>query len=258
MMHPMVTFISDDGKHEDWTVLKPAFENAGAPCVIAVTSGLIGSPGYMNDEQIGFLQNSLGWEVTSHLDSHVALTELSEQEIDRQFRVSKDKLQALGYRVTSVVYPYGANNAVVREIARKYYQSGFQSVGGINAKRVKRYHINRVAIGSYFDFGNDVDTGSFTYYKARVDEALHSRAWLVFMIHPAASEHDDKQQQALIETLDYIRSRKIPIVTVEQGLRSLADGTGKITIDRDTWLRKIADKLRHRLKLIYFFIANDS
>lgn len=246
-MQPMVTFISDDGMMEDWTVLRPVFENAGVPCAIAVTSGLIGSPGYLELSQIHYLQNELGWEVASHLDAHVPLTELSEEEMDRQCKTSKEKLLAMGMRVQSVVYPYGANDAAVRRVARAHYRAGFQATGGMNSKRTNRFRLNRVALGAFFDARLSYATDSFSYYKARVDEAIYFRSWLVFMLHPGASDHDDGQQQLLIDTLAYIRARDVPVVTIEQGLRRLGQEK-KPVVERDSFMDRVAQRFFHRIR----------
>lgn len=254
-MQPMVTFISDDGMSEDWTVLRPVFESAGVPCAIAVTSGLIGCPGYMDSDQLLYLQNELGWEVASHLDAHVPLTELSEEEMDRQCGTSKEKLREMGLRVQSVVYPYGANDAAVRRIARAHYRAGFQATGGNNSRRTNRFRLNRVAMGAYFDARFPVDTGSFAYYKARVDEAIYSRSWLVFMLHPGANAHDDGQQRLLIDTLAYIRSRGVPVVTIEQGLQRLGKER-RTAEERDTFLDRLSQRLFHRVKFVCFLVLD--
>lgn len=250
-MQPMVTFISDDGTMEDWTVLRPVFESAGVPCAIAVTSGLIGSPGYMDLDRILHLQNELGWEVASHLDEHVPLTELSEEEMDRQCKISKEKLREMGLRAQSVVYPYGANDAAARRIARTHYRAGFQATGGINTKRTNRFRLNRVALGAYFDARIPVDTGSFAYYKARIDEAIYFRSWLVFMLHPAANAHDESQQRLLIDTLAYIGSRDVPVVTIEQGLQRLGQEREPV-VERDTFVDRIRQRLFHRIRFVCF------
>jgi peptidoglycan/xylan/chitin deacetylase (PgdA/CDA1 family) len=61
-----------------------------------------------------------GVEFGAHTHCHVALTQVDEQRIRQEIRVSLDEVKReLGYRAPTLAYPYGLNNELVRRVARE-------------------------------------------------------------------------------------------------------------------------------------------
>ncbi len=208
---PLVTFITDDGKAEDWTKLKPLSETYGVP----FTAALIANNQYMTQEQVLYLQNTLGWEIASHTANHVALAGVAtEAEIELECRDAKTTLISRGYNVKNIVYPYGSHDERVRRIAKKYYNCGVSvSSGLLNTGVVSSFILNRYALGSAAIAGQN----TATYYKSLVDSAVTNNAWLIFMLHPGAVDHDATQQAYLEETIQYIQSLNVDIVNLQDG-----------------------------------------
>lgn len=227
----LVTFVSDDGQDTDYTILKPIFEAEGVPCCMAVTTGFTGKPYF--DKPIpdahGLELQAMGWEICGHTHNHPALASgLTEEEVEYQFTENNRILRERGYKVNNLMYPHGSNNRMVRRIARKYYRSActYGSYGTIDTPPFNMFNINRVGLGAWFDAGVDNPTkypagtrNTFnTYYKPRVDEAIEKGGWLIFGLHSNAPEFDATQQEYLRQTIQYVKSQGVPIVTMNEGL----------------------------------------
>ena len=214
-----VTFIADDGRVEDYTILKPIFLSENVPFSSAVVSSAVGSKGKMSVGQIIEIQD-MGCEILSHSKVHDYLATMTEAQIEEQLRDSKRTLLSMGFNVESIVYPYGSFNNTVKRIANKYYRSGYLygNRGEVNAQPYDTYAIKRIALGAYFDAPNTEFpiTNTFEdYYKPMVDKALAENKWLVITLHPGAlsGDFDETQQGYLVETIQYIKSLDIPIKT---------------------------------------------
>lgn len=67
--------------------------------------------------------SSRGWEIGSHTRTHPNLTELSDSQINAELRDSKERLEAITHtKVTSLSYPFNAQNTRIKAIAARYYK----------------------------------------------------------------------------------------------------------------------------------------
>jgi|GEM_PF-6811588 len=223
---PIITFTSDDGRLEDYTKMKPLFQAKGIP----LTMGIIADGAYGNGVRMSIAQIKellgLGWEVASHTVTHPTLSGLTDQQIENELKNSKMSLEStFGIPIKHVIYPYGAHDIRVRNTARKYYRSGTSTNPGHNAEVHKTYALNRVALGSFFDIATTgyPATNTLEYYKRRVDEAIANNAWLIFMMHTWSPDHDATQQQHISDLIDYIKSKIVPIMNVEDALNRVGN-----------------------------------
>ena len=111
-----------------------------------------------------------------------------------------------------MVYPQGQTSEQVKQAASKYYQLGVGVGNGLNdPKALEVYDLHRVALGSFFDvLPSDPPhppTNTLAYYKARVDEAVKTHQWLIFMIHSAGPGFDSAQVSALSDTVAYAKTQ---------------------------------------------------
>ena len=106
-----VTF--DDG---DRSVLDRAFPilvEHGLPATVFVATHVIGQPGALTADELRLLAQC-GWEIGSHTVSHELLTELDEEQLERELRESRHELERLlGRPCRSLAYPFGAADARV-------------------------------------------------------------------------------------------------------------------------------------------------
>lgn len=213
---PIVTFISDDGNKKDYENLKPIAVSKGVPFVSAIVTNAIGNTTQMTLAQLLELQ-SLGWEMSSHTHTHTTLTTLTYDQIDIEMKTSKETLEGLGIKCSTLCIPYGIYNDNVLEISRKYFRGARSSDGGINTPPLKTFRTVSVlyAEDSVIDAVSGFARNSLEYYKLKVDNAVAQNGWLQFLMH--SNNVDATQLGYLGQLIDYIQSLNIDIVTLDEG-----------------------------------------
>lgn len=217
VIKPLVTFIADDGSLADYTKMKPLFETKEIVGCSAIVSSYVGGNGNMTISQIKELEN-LGWEILSHSKTHIKLDTLSDEQLVNELENSKLDLISMGFDVNSIAIPFSTFDSRVRKFASRYYKSVFATMGTPNTVPINTHGLLRTPLGSYSS-GAEYET--LEYYKSRVDFALQNNAWLIFCVHPSATS--DIQMGYWAETIDYIKSLGIEIVTVKQALKTFAN-----------------------------------
>ncbi|WP_181391955.1 polysaccharide deacetylase family protein [Deinococcus irradiatisoli] len=216
-----VTFVADDGYQQDWTILRPIFKEAGVPFVSAVITNSIGHASNTSLDQIKQLAAD-GDEIVSHTVTHPDLNTLNDAMLDAELKDSQAALAAAGLPTNHVVYPMGDTSERVEQAASKYYQLGVGVGNGLNdPKALERYDLHRVALGSYFDVipssPPHPPTNTLAYYKARIDEAVQTHQWLIFMLHSAGPGFDEAQVEALKDTVAYAKTQNTNVTTLSGG-----------------------------------------
>jgi peptidoglycan/xylan/chitin deacetylase (PgdA/CDA1 family) len=105
---PQQTIVSltfDDAKG-DQSVVLPMLASAGMHGTFYVNSGNVGSPGYLNWDQLQSFQ-SAGNEIAGHTINHVDLPTVSLAEAQRQVCQDRRALMSEGFAITDFAYPYG-------------------------------------------------------------------------------------------------------------------------------------------------------
>ena len=251
---PLVSFTFDDGNTSALTQAAPTLKNRGLTgtsyiitnCVgmttVPNTCRAAGDKPYMTWDQITQLQNTYGWEIGSHTADHQCLASsgddcqaavLTPAQMEAQLANSKAALVSHGFNPTAFAPPYGDYSpAVVAKVA-KYYSSmrGFRDEG-TNAWPQGDYLVQNVAVEEGLD--------TVASLKAKVDQAIAAKTWLVFTFHDIAvtpSRNADDYQFGTAE-LDqlaaYVQTKQaagqIRSVNVSKGLvtgpdNKLANGT---------------------------------
>lgn len=107
----------DDGLVGNYLYAAPILKKYGFHAVFFVMVDAIGTKNYMSWDQLRELCAS-GMEVQSHTLSHRPLQTLSADEIYRELRGSKEKIeQELGAEVSALSFPHGSFNEVAVKIA---------------------------------------------------------------------------------------------------------------------------------------------
>jgi peptidoglycan/xylan/chitin deacetylase (PgdA/CDA1 family) len=120
---PLVSFMYDDGKVEDYTIIKPIFDAHNVPCSVCLITDKIGQSAYTNLTQLNEMKQA-GWTIASHTAGHIELSTVDAATIELQCKNSQDTLKFLGFDYDIMVYPYGGVNDTVVKTVRKYYQYG--------------------------------------------------------------------------------------------------------------------------------------
>ena len=98
----------------------------------------------------GFQLKSLvreGWGIESHSQTHQLLTELNRQLLDRELRSPLQAIRKITQKdVTSIAYPKGVFNELVKEGAARYYRAAWSIVPGFNRQNDDLYALKRIEV----------------------------------------------------------------------------------------------------------------
>jgi len=118
-----ITF--DDGLASVYSYGLPELEKIGATGTVFIISDLIGKQ-FLGHQVMGkrMLRDliSRGWEVGSHTRTHPDLFDLTDVQVDAEFKNSKNDLEAIiSTTVESMAYPFGHYDGRIKNIASRYY-----------------------------------------------------------------------------------------------------------------------------------------
>jgi peptidoglycan/xylan/chitin deacetylase (PgdA/CDA1 family) len=225
---PSATIIFDDGSIEDYTIMYPYFKSKGIKGCSALVSSLTDkNSNYLNMRQIHDMDN-YGWDFLSHTIDHLDLTKLSVEEIDYQLETGKKFYEDRGIKISGLVYPYnGYDDKVINE-TKKYFDAGFafnysdKPLYNSDLKN-NRYNIYRVTLEMPLEDNKKI-----------IDQAIENNGWLVFMGHGhyyrTGDYTDDSvwpgkwdnNVQKVKDTIDYLMSKGVRIITVREALAEKA------------------------------------
>ena len=197
----MVVFWSDDGRNQDYTVVKDIFaRNNKAPFVTAMVTGLVGGGGYCTLEQLKDLQDNYNWEIVSHTHTHRNLTELTDAEVDEEFKLSYNWLKNNSFKnFNTCAIPYNFWGDREKLIGSKYYRAIRVSNGSLNTTPIETYEMKTI----WFEFTDVVNQKSgytpkqFEHYKYWIDQAVSQNALLILSTH--SWEIEEWEYQSLLE-----------------------------------------------------------
>ena len=220
----IVSFITDDGQIEDYTVIKPIFERVGVPCNAAIITNDIGNAAKfkMTLAQLKELQDDYGWEIQSHTMGHVHLDQLSEAQQEAELKGSVDQLNSLGLKCESIAYPFGHYNDITRRLTRKYYRSGRttdKGRHGINYSPIDTYELKMIYLDSSASYGNDesgFEANTLEFYKYYIDKNQETNGWLIITFH--GGDIANAGLAGLLEQVVNYANSKSPIMTYSDAL----------------------------------------
>ncbi|MGD9130441.1 MAG: polysaccharide deacetylase family protein [Candidatus Bathyarchaeota archaeon] len=205
---PVITLSFDDGAITQYTNAFPVMQSKGMVGTFYIISSKLSYP-HMNVEQLTELIDA-GNEIGSHTVSHSDFTTLTEEEIRSECLNSKATLEyELDTAVTNFAYPLGASNSYVDSIVDDYYRSGRYG-GGLMDLPITAFHIHH----------NGWDW-SLAQYKQFVDDVASTKKWGVMNFHNIGGESTSGgwiTTEDFESLLDYIISKGIPVLTVNQTL----------------------------------------
>src|SRR3954469_2721472 len=140
-----ITF--DDGCETDLLYAAPLLKERNFGATFYLTTGFLGKPGYLSPAQVRQL-SGLGFEIGCHSMTHPYLTDINEEDLQREIAGAKVQLeQILGRAVEHFSCPGGRHNQRVSENAR---QAGYRTVPTIriqvNSKSSNPMALGRVAV----------------------------------------------------------------------------------------------------------------
>lgn len=137
----------DDGHESNVTLALPILQEYGFKAEFFITTGWIGTPNFMHEEQIRELHRA-GMGIGSHGVTHRFLSDLPDVEVKAELMDSKSVLAAcIGVPVTSLSYPGGRMNQLTQQLAQA---SGYQyictSVPQLHRQTAVQTGIHRFAV----------------------------------------------------------------------------------------------------------------
>ena len=144
---PSVGITFDDGCESDLIAAAPVLREAGFHATFYITAGFLGTPGYLNRDQLREL-DAEGFEIGCHSMTHPYLPDLPEAELKREMVDAKLEIeQILGHAIEHFSCPGGRYDGRTLAMARR---AGFDSVANsrflANSAATSRYKLGRVAM----------------------------------------------------------------------------------------------------------------
>lgn len=122
----MLTF--DDGYEDNYTEMFPILCEYNAKATVFLITDMIGTPGYLNVDQIKEMSQSGHVYFGCHTASHCNLAIQNEEKIIREFEKSVEVIESItGKKCEALAYPAGEQNKTVNEIAARYFKYAYIS-----------------------------------------------------------------------------------------------------------------------------------
>lgn len=210
---PMVTFIDDDGRTELKQKWEPILKEKKNKLTIALVTNWLETKQstVLQWDEIHKWEEEYGVEFVSHMHTHPHASQLTDEQIDYEFKTARDILKRENLTYNIIVQPFGENTASVRKISRRYARANFGIVDDINTTPYNTFKMKRVPLGE--DIYN-----TFEQYKEKIDKTIQENGWLVFKSHSQYESFDENQIQLIKEIIDYCRKNDVLEVTLEEGL----------------------------------------
>lgn len=144
---PSVTITFDDGCETDLLIAAPILKEFGFGATFYITSGLVGTRGYLSGKQVCEL-GGMGFEIGCHSMTHAYLPDLDDVLLHEEIAGAKTKLeQFLGRPIEHFSCPGGRYDQRVKDVARA---AGYRTVATsrihANSKSTDPFALGRVAM----------------------------------------------------------------------------------------------------------------
>lgn len=209
---PILCITVDDGAANDWAIVKPILDTAGVKATFCLPSSLTAA-GLTWAHAATLAAN--GHELAAHSATHANLGSADAATIATEVTAPLGVIQAqTGVTPAGFCYPYGANNAAVRQEVRNLYSYGLGDTSeGLNTQPLATYNLLRRHIQ------NDRDSSE---YMGWVDEAGASNGLLILLVH--AYDFDSDQQGYLADTIAYAQTEwGMDVMTVAEALAEVGN-----------------------------------
>ena len=209
-----VVFIDDDGHGDVLAKLKDFAISKSVPWTIALYEE---SQILNNIPEVLDLQNNHGWEIAGHGDNYSS--ELTEAELHDHYKTLLGILRPNGFKVDNYIYAHGDYDDLAQKVASQYFRSA-STVGQLVHNRydkMKMYELVRIN-APYTLYSTTLDL-----LKQRVDAAFSAKGLLLVTTHIWGMSETDLQM--LSDLIDYIKSKNMPIKTLNDALDDFAPVT---------------------------------
>lgn len=158
----LLTF--DDGYVDTLHVALPLLQAFGMTATLFVISAYVGQTNRWNPKAC-YDVDHLSWDelqlwlkagcdIGGHTHTHLCMNRLNSQEIHNAVLVNKAALEDNLYiKLRAFSYPYGAYNALAREVVSQHYELAFAVDNGSTDARTNRYALHRLSVSPKWSIG---------------------------------------------------------------------------------------------------------
>ncbi len=140
----------DDGYADMFTYAYPIIQKYGITVNLAIPTGLMNNPGYMNWDNLRQMNGSGKVFTYNHTWSHANLVGASSEKAQYEISTAKKQLaENLGRNSNVFFYPYGnENNAAIDVLRANGYNAAFTTIGGVTQCDSFMMSLRRIRIGN--------------------------------------------------------------------------------------------------------------
>lgn len=131
-LSPTVVSITFDDGYAATSVGLDVMKDLGLRGTLYVNSQRVGEPKFFTRAQLKTYQDA-GFEIGSHSLNHEDLGTLTPEAAKDNLCADRTSLMNLGFKVTSVAYPFGSYNAAIQQAARDCGFNSGRDVSGLRA-----------------------------------------------------------------------------------------------------------------------------
>ena len=231
----IVTFVFDDGWLDIYTKAYPIFAKHNYPASVAVISNYVDKPGALSSRHLHKLVG-VGWDLLTHSTDDRALTELNQADQRKALTVSQAFMWQNYWASEIFVYPFGAYDQGIIDTTERFYLAARGYNNGLNTIPIDPFDIQILSLE------NNTTLGELTN---RIYEAKINKSALVIVGHHTGRSSEGLfaiEPELLSQTLDYISTQNIPVVTLGQLIHQYATTNDK-HIDANTLYWEFDDYL---------------
>ena len=137
----------DDGYEDNYTTMFPILKAHGAKASVFLISDMIGTPGYLTEDQIREMAQSGLVYFGCHTASHCNLATISENAVRKEYTRSIKKIEELtGQPCNALAYPAGKYNDTVIEITKEFFDFAYLARNTVSDEGITPFTIPRVYV----------------------------------------------------------------------------------------------------------------
>lgn len=209
----MVSLNFDDGFDSAYKYGWPIIKASGLPSTQYIITNYLDRPGYITRQEVLALEQA-GAEIGAHTRTHPGLAEIDKYDLPWEIAGSREDLLKLGVKkVETFAYPYGSyNDRVVAEVKKTGFIGARAFVIGLNDQTSNKYLLEHWGV---------LGRHSWPEIKNKIDSAIIAKKWLIFVFHRIDEDGSSVsvRHEILQQIVDYLKERKILVVTTAEGLR---------------------------------------
>jgi peptidoglycan/xylan/chitin deacetylase (PgdA/CDA1 family) len=207
---PIITITFDDGWETVYTQALPVLQKYGFHSTQYVITGTLDDHGYMSEAQLKSMKAS-GHEIAAHTVTHPDLTTLTDSQLDKELKDSKDIIGKDFGTTQDFTSPYGAYNAHTLQEIGKFYRSQKNAEGDPSANELES--INVKSSFSALNIKSYSVRDSTTIYDLQklVEDAQKHNGWLVLTYHQIdySKENYSVNPQEFEKQIKYLSSLNV-------------------------------------------------